>query len=146
MPGVRLVALNAVLLAMVFAAILGSQLLDRSEAAVEASVRRYADAVSSNNREAALDEIAPEARARWGEFVAEQVGNVYEVRGIAVRSPSVLDRLLRRAPLRSSPVEVTVVLDVDRTEPEAFFRSTTRVPVEEHNGRWYLSEPLLAET
>lgn len=137
-------ALNAVLLALLLGAVLGIQLVDRSEARVEASVRRYAAAVSSGDREAALEEIAPEARAGWDEFVAEQVGNLYEVRGIAVRSPSVLDRLLRRAALRSGPVEVTVVLDVDRTDPEAFFRSTTRLPVEERNGRWYLSEPLLA--
>jgi hypothetical protein len=36
------------------------------------------------------------------------------------------------------------MLDVDRGYPDEFYQPTTRVPVEQVDGRWYLVEPLLA--
>jgi hypothetical protein len=139
---VRLVALNAVLLALMAAAIVGMQLLDRSSAAVEGSVRRYAAAVSHADFEAAMMEIAPEHRAAYVDWVRSQLGNVYDLRGIAVRSPSVLQRVVTGKP--GGPFEATTVMDVNRDFPGDFFQPTTQVPVEEVEGRWYLSMPLLA--
>jgi hypothetical protein len=139
---VRLMALNGLLLALVGAAIVGLQVLDRSEASVEGSVRRYASAVSNADLDAAMAEIAPAHRAQWTDWVQAQLGNVYELRGVAVRSPSVMQRVLNGLP--AGPFEVTAVMDVNRGFPDDFYQPTVHVPVEEVAGRWYLAEPLLA--
>jgi hypothetical protein len=89
-----------------------------------------------------LAEIAPDQRANWTDWVRSQLGNVYDVRGIAVRSPSFLQRVTQRVP--AGPFEVTAVLDVNRAFPADFYQPTARVPVEEFEGRWYLAKPLLA--
>ena len=136
-------ALNGLLLAVMGLAIVGIQLLDRSGAAVEGSVRRYATAVTNADLDAAIAEIAPDRRAAWADFVHSQLGNEYDVRGIAVRSPSVLQRVLNGAP--RGPFEVTAVMDVNRDYPDDFYQPTTRVNVEEVDGRWYLAAPLLAK-
>jgi len=130
------------LLALVALSVVGIQVLDRAEASVEGSVRRYAVAVTSSDLDGALAEIAPDQRANWTDWVRSQLGNVYDVRGIAVRSPSFLQRISRRMP--AGPFEVTAVLDVNREFPEDFYQPTARVPVEEFEGRWYLARPLLA--
>jgi hypothetical protein len=126
--------LNGVLLALVALAIVGVEVADRGHAAVEASVRRYAEAVTSSDFDAAMAEIAPDQRSRWSDWVRSQLGNVYEVRGIAVRSPGVL----------GGPTDVTTVLDVDRDYPDEFYQPTTRVAVANLSGHWYLEAPLLA--
>jgi len=123
-----------VLLAVAGLAIFGVQTLDRRASAVEASVRRYAAAVSNSDLDAAMAEIAPPDRERWREWVAGQIGNVYEVRGIAVRSPWIL----------STPSEVTVAMDVNRGYPDEFYQPTPRVGVAEVDGREYLAAPLLS--
>jgi hypothetical protein len=130
--------LNGVLLILIGVAIGGVQLLDRSEAAVEQSVRRYATAVSNAQFDAAMAEIAPEQREQWQDWVRSQLGNVYDVRGVAVRSPSLMQGG------RRGPFEVTAVLDVNRDFPDEFYQPTARVPVEEVEGQWYLAAPLLA--
>ena len=123
-------------------AIGGVQALGRDEAATEASVRRYATAISSGDADAALAEIAPDQRARWRDWVRGQLGNVYDVRGVAVRSPAVLARVLEQQSGR--PVEVTVVMDVNRDFPDEFYQPTPRVPIEYAAGRPFLAAPLLA--
>ena len=138
----RLLAVNGLLLASLAAVILGVQLTDRGAAQVDTSVRRYAAAVSTGNLDAAVQEIAPPARPRWRDWIAGQLGNVYEVRGVAVRAPSLLDRFTRHT--ASAPSEVTVALDVNRGYPDEFYQPTPRVPVQQVDGRWYLVEPLLA--
>jgi hypothetical protein len=138
----RWTAVNGLLLALTALAIVGVQVLDRADAAVEASVLRYASAVSNADLDAAMAEIAPDQRATWTEWVQSQLGNVYDVRGIAVRSPSVVQRITQLVP--GGPFEVTIVLDVNRDFPDDFFRPTTQVNVEELDGRWYLAKPLLA--
>jgi hypothetical protein len=130
--------LSGVLLALIAVAIAGVQLLDRGEAAVEQSVRRYATAVSNAQLDAAMAEIAPEQRAHWQDWVRSQLGNMYDVRGVAVRSPSMLQGG------RRGPFEVTAVLDVNRDFADEFYQPTARVPVQELDGRWYLAAPLLA--
>lgn len=135
-------ALIGVLLALSALAIVGVEVADRAEASVESSVRRYAAGVTNSDLDAALAEIAPDQRERWTDWVRGQLGNVYDVRGIAVRSPSILERLAQR--LAGGPREVTTVLDVDREYPDEFYQPTTRVPVEQFQGRWYLAAPLLA--
>jgi hypothetical protein len=126
--------LNGVLLALIALSVVAVQMLDRGHAAVEASVRRYAAAVSTTDSDAAMAEIAPAQRAHWQDWVRGQLGNVYDVRGIAVRSTSLLQ----------GPFEVTAVLDVNRDYPDEFYQPTARVPVEEVDGHWYLATPLLA--
>jgi hypothetical protein len=123
------------LLAVVALVIVGVQGLDRRAAAVEASVRRYAQAITLADLDAALAEITPEQRERWRPWVAGQLGNVYDVRGIAVRSASIL----------SAPIEVTVAMDVNRDYADEFFQPTPRVAVQEVDGREYLLTPLLAQ-
>jgi hypothetical protein len=130
------------LLAAVLAAIVGIQILARPEASVEASVRRYAVAISSADLDAALTEIAPDQRERWTNFVRTQLGNIYDVRGIAVRSPSALERMTQR--VAAGPFEVTAVLEINRDFPDEFYAPTTRVPVTNLGGRVYLQRPLLA--
>lgn len=138
----RLTGLVFVLLAAMALSIVGIELADRAEAAVEGGVRRYAIAVTDSDLDAALAEIAPDQRPVWVDWVRGQLGNVYEVRGIAVRAPSLLQRLFERA--AGGPYEVTAVLDVNRDYPDEFYQPTTRVPVQEFAGRWYLAAPLLA--
>jgi hypothetical protein len=139
---VKRTALVGVLLTFLALAIAGVEVADRAEASVEASVRRYAAAVTNSDLAGALAEIAPDQRTRWTDWVQGQLGNVYEVRGIAVRSPSIVERLTQRLP--GGPREVTTVLDVDRDYPDEFYQPTTRVAVEAFEGRWYLAAPLLA--
>ena len=133
---------NGALLLLLGLAIAGVLATDRAEASVEGVVRRYALAVSSSDSDAALAEIAPEQRARYAEWLAGQLGNVYDVRGIAVRSPNVFSRVVRRA---VGPTDVTVVLDVNRAWPDEFYQPTARVEVVQDGGRWYLARPLLAD-
>ena len=135
-------ALVGVLLALIALAIVGFEVADRAEASVEGSVRRYAAAVTNSDLDAAMAEIAPDQRERWTDWVRGQLGNIYDVRGIAVRAPSILERVAQRLP--GGPREVTSVLDVDRAYPDEFYQPTTRVPVEQFDGRWYLAAPLLA--
>ena len=139
---VRLSVVVGLLLAFVAVSIVGIEVADRAEGAVEGSVRRYAIAISNADLEAAMAEIAPDQRDRWTEWVRGQLGNVYDVRGIAVRSPSAVARLAQRAP--AGPYEVTAVLDVNREYGDEFYQPTARVPVQEFQGRWYLAAPLLA--
>jgi hypothetical protein len=130
----RLVWLNGLLLLLVGSAIVGVQVWDRPEAAVEASVRRYASAVSAGDFDAAMAEIDPTQRNRWSEWVRSQVGNVYDVTGIAVRAGSLL----------GAPADVTVDLDINRGYADEFYQASPRVGVEEVDGHWYLEAPLLA--
>jgi hypothetical protein len=130
------------LLVLVALSVVGIQVRDRAEASMEGSVRRYAVAVTNSDLEGALAEIAPDQRANWTDWVRSQLGNVYDVRGIAVRSPSFLQRVTQRVP--AGPFEVTAVLDVNRAFPADFYQPTARVPVQEFEGRWYLAKPLLA--
>ena len=138
----RLTVANGCLLALIALSVVTIQVLDRAEASIEASVRRYAVALSSSDFEAAMAEIAPDQRALWADWVRSQLGNVYEVRGIAVRTPSVVQRFTVHEP--GGPVEVTAVLDVNRESPGDFYQPSARVPVEEFDGRPYLAKPLLA--
>ncbi len=128
-------ALVVLLLGLVGAAIVGVQAFDRRGAAVEASVRRYATAITNSDLDGALAEIAPPLRDRWRDWIAGQLGNVYEVRGVAVRARSIT----------SGPDAVTVVMDVNRGYAGEFYQPTPRVGVAEIDGREYLTAPLLAQ-
>jgi hypothetical protein len=133
---------NGVLLLLAALTVVGVSGLDRGAASVEASVRRYSAAVSTGDRDGALAEIAPAEREAWRGWVVSQLGNIYEVRGIGVRSSSLLDRVIGRT--AGGPQEVTVVLDVNRGYADEFYQPTSRVPVDDVDGRWYLHQPLLA--
>ena len=137
-----LVLLNGLLLVIIAGAIGATEVRDRDAPAVEAAVRRYAAAVAAQDLPAATAEIAPIGRAQWAPWIAGQLGNVYDVKGVAVRSPSLLDRWLHHE--SGAPTEVTVSMDVNRGYPDEFYQPTTRVPVSQVGGRWYLDAPLLA--
>jgi hypothetical protein len=134
----KLVVLNGVLLALMAVAVGMYGLVARTDSAIGGSVRRYAAAMSEADLDGAMAEIAPGRREAWRAWIAGQLGNVYEVRGIAVRSPSLLQGT-------GTPFEVSIVLDVNREYPDYFFQPTPRVPVEQVDGRWYLSQPPLAD-
>jgi hypothetical protein len=140
---VRLVAFNGVLLVVTGVAVLTFGLLARADAAVSQTVRRYAVAISERDLDGALAELVPTERERWRPWLERQLGNVYDVRGIAVRSPSLFDRLLRGAP--GAPYEVSILLDVNRDYPDWFYQPSPSVPVEQRDGQWYLSRPPLAD-
>jgi hypothetical protein len=128
--------LNLALLGLVALAIVGVEVWDRPAAAVEAGVRRYAAAVTAGDFDGAMAEIAPSQRTTWSGWVRSQLGNVYDVTGIAVRASWLL----------AQPTDVTVDLDVNREYADEFYQATPRVLVEEVDGRWYLAAPLLAPT
>ncbi len=132
---------NGLLLLSLVASAIALEVVDHSSVLVETMVSRYAQAISSNDPDAALAEIAPHTRSLHRGFVLNQLGNVYVVRGVAVRTPSLLEQLAGST--ARGPVEVTVVLDVDPGDPLAYYQPTSRVPVEDVFGRWYLSAPLL---
>jgi len=140
---VRLVAVNAVLLLLTALAVVVFGLVARADTAIAGSVRRYAAGLSSSNLDAALAEIAPSHREMWRDWISGQLGNVYDVRGVAVRSPSLLQRA--RGVEAGGAYEVSIVLDVNREYPTFYFQPTPRVPVEQVDARWYLSQPPLAE-
>ena len=62
--------------------------------------------------------------------------DIYDVTGIAVHAPWLLGK----------PDNVTTDLDVNRAYADEFYQANPRVSVEEVDGRWYLSAPLLAPT
>src|SRR5690348_5604622 len=130
----RLLWVNAALLVLVAAAIVGVEAWDRPSSAVEASVRRYSAAVSNADLDAAMAEIAPAERPRWRDWVNGQLGNVYDVTGIAVRTTGLLGQ----------PTEVTTDLDVNRAYPDQYYQASPRVPLEQDGGRYFLAAPLLA--
>jgi hypothetical protein len=130
----RLLWVNGALLVLVAVAIVGVEAWDRPSAAVEASVRRYSAAVSNADLDGAMAEIAPAERPRWRDWVSGQLGNVYDVTGIAVRTTWLLGQ----------PTEVTTDLDVNRAYPDQYYQASPRVPLEADGGRWYLAAPLLA--
>ena len=132
----RVVWLNGVLLALLAVAIVGVEAWDRPESAVEASVRRYAEAVTASDLDAALAEIAPDQRDQWNAWIQSQPGNEYAVTGVAVHAAWLLGR----------PSDVTVDIDINRDYPDEFYQATPRVSVQEANGRWFLVAPLLAPT
>lgn len=136
-----LVAANGLLLLSIAAAVLAVQGLDRGSPAVDAAVRRYAQSVTRQRLQDAAGEIAPSTRGQWEPWIASQLGNIYEITGLAVRHPSLLARLTTGA--APGPTEVTVILDLNRGYRE-FYQPTTRVRVLFEEGRWYLAEPLLA--
>ncbi len=132
---------NGLLLLSLVASAIALEVVDHSSVLVESTVSRYAQAISSNDPDTALAEIAPDRRSLHRGFVLNQLGNVYVVRVVAVRTPSLLERVAH--PAARGPVDVTVVLDVDPGDPLAYYQPRTTVPVEEVGGRWYLSAPLL---
>jgi hypothetical protein len=137
-----LVGVSLVLLLGLAGAIGYVQLSDRSSRELRAGVERYARALEKQDLQATLEEIAPSHRGEWTEFVRSQLGNIYEVKGFAVRGPSPLERLSQRQ--GGDATELTVYMDVNRGWPDFFFQPTTRIPVTVEGGRYYLAAPPLA--
>ncbi len=136
----RVVALNGLLLAAMALVILGVQVLDRDARAIEATVRTYAEAVSNEDLETAAAAVAPGERERWRGWIEPQLGNKYGIRGMGIRSHTVLEQVFQRA--SGAPFEATVAIDVNPGTPD-LYRAATRVQVTRVDGAWYLVQPLL---
>ncbi|HZR98785.1 MAG TPA: hypothetical protein VFE37_08770 [Chloroflexota bacterium] len=107
----------------------------------EAPLRTYLAAVTAEDAEAALAEVLPAARPAAIPFVVEQLGNQYEVLGLGVRQPSLLDRLRGQGPPADEAL-ITVQLDIVLTTGETW-RTTTHVPLVRTEDGWYLVRPPL---
>ncbi|MBM2812552.1 MAG: hypothetical protein HW416_3311 [Chloroflexi bacterium] len=108
----------------------------RRSDAPEAVARRYFAALESGDGPTALEAIAPEARPSAGSFVAQSLNNEYRVTGVAVRQPSILDRL-RGSP--GQPQELTIFIDITEWGTGARWQAGPRVPLVQIEGRWYLA-------
>jgi hypothetical protein len=139
-----LTVVNGLLLLAIAIVIGAVQLRDRASTQIEGAVDRYAIALAARDLDACLAELPPDARDQWRDFVASQLGNTYNVDAVSVRSPAVLERV--RQHVDGAPYEATLSIDVDRDDPAAAYQATTRVPVAERDGRWYLAAPPLAES
>jgi hypothetical protein len=110
----------------------------------EAPLRTYLAAVTAEDLDAALLEIAPAARSGAAPFVAEQLGNEYRVLGLGVRQPSILNRLVGGGPARDTAL-ATVQLRIVLTTGEEW-STTTHVPLTREDTGWYLARPPLQPT
>ena len=135
------VSLGMLLVAILVIAVSAAEDVRGRSTGPEAVVRRYFAALQQSDVDAALDQIAPAARALDAGFVENGAGNEYRVVGTAVRTPSIIDRL-QGAP--SSPQDVTIFLDVTEAVSGDQWQATPRVPLVEQGGRWYLARAPLA--
>jgi hypothetical protein len=150
MPSLR--ALPRGLLAVVVLWLLGAALVGAGavtdwrgrSSGPEAPLRTYLAAVTAEDLDAALLEIAPDARASAAPFVAEQLGNEYRVLGLGVRRPSILDRLVGGGPAADTAL-ATVQLRIVLTTGEQW-STTAHVPLTLEDTGWYLARPPLQPT
>ena len=108
--------------------------------APEAVVRAYLDAVERRDLDAALAQLAPEARQEQREQVALQLGNRYRVESLVLGAPSVADRLLGRP----GPAAWAVVAAEVTPAVGSRWRSSSTAELVELDGRWYLARPPFA--
>lgn len=106
----------------------------------EAAALAYLRAVEAGDLDGALEQIAPDRRAALRERVALQIRNRYGVLTLVQGQPSLLDRWSGRA---GDQAWVTVLADVTAVSGERW-RSTSTAPLEQRDGRWYLTRPLFA--
>jgi hypothetical protein len=115
--------------------------VDVSRGGPESTLRGYLADLEAQRTEAALAVMAPEAAARWRDFIEFQQYNRYEVVSIATRSPSLLESLAQGRPWRAT--QATLVADV--LEPSGVrWRGSTIVPLDFVDGRWMLLRPPFA--
>ena len=108
--------------------------------APEATVRAYLAAVERGDLDAALAQLAPDAREEEREQVARQLGNRYRVETLVLGAPSVADRLLGRP----GPAAWAVVAAEVTPAVGSRWRSSSTAALVEQDGRWYLARPLFA--
>lgn len=102
----------------------------------EAPLRTYCAAVTAEDLGAALAELLPEARPTAAPFVAEQLGNQYQILGLGVQQPSLLARLRGRAADRDR-ARLTVQLEITLVTGETW-RTTTTLWARRTPDGWYL--------
>jgi hypothetical protein len=110
--------------------------------APEVVVRSYFMALEDGDLDAALQMIEPTARATSADFVANLLGNDYQVLGVAVRQASILDRL-RGEP--TGPRDATIFLAITQAVDGFRWEAAPRVPLVWRDERWYLARPPLAD-
>ena len=116
-------------------------LVDARRGSPEGTLRAYLADLEAHRTEAALAALAPDAAARWRDFVEFQQFNRYRVVSVAVRSPSLLESLRSGRPWRTT--QATLIADID--EPSGLrWRGSTVVPVDFAAGRWLLLRPPFA--
>lgn len=128
------------LLAATAAAVAGGAFLERQQREVAPIVRDYFAALQRRDLETALSHLAPEQRARWREFVANQQGNVFRVQDVSVRAASLLERLAQGQ--SGTATSATIFVSINPGTEDAW-RATTLVGLERRDERWYLREPPL---
>jgi len=111
------------------------------DASPENLVRAYFSALERGDLEAALAAIQPSARASSVSFVANALDNEYRVEGVAVRSPSLLERLRGETP---DPQEATAFIEVTEAVSGARWQAAPKVALVAEGGRVYLAKPPLA--
>ena len=107
----------------------------------EAVARAYFVALEAGDVDGALDAIEPAAREDATPFIENSVLNTYEVRGIAVRQPSVIERPQGQ---RGEPTDVTIFVDITQWTDGTQWQAGPDVPLVYEDGRWYLAKPPLA--
>lgn len=106
----------------------------------EAVVARYFAALEASDLDGALAEIAPEGRAEAAPFVENNLGNAYQITGIAAEYASVTEQLAGGS---GAARTVTVFLDVTQKDG-ARWQAGPRVPLVHSGGRVYLAQAPLS--
>jgi len=115
--------------------------VDARRGSPEATLRAYLADLEARRTEAALAALAPDAAARWRDFIEFQQFNRYRVVSVAVRSPSLLESFTQHRAWRAT--EATLVADI--SEPSGIeWRGSTVVPLDFVDGRWVLLRPPFA--
>jgi len=130
----------AVLLSACGLAALLGPLWEARQRAPEMTVRAYLAAVEHNDLDAALAQLAPDAREPERERVSIQLGNRYRVEALVLGAPSVAKRLLGR----SDPPAWAVVAAEIMPVAGAAWKSSSTADLVQVDGRWYPAHPLFA--
>jgi hypothetical protein len=115
-------------------------LVESGQRGPEGTARAYLAALSQADVESAVATIEPAARDALRDRVAWQQGNRYEHVTVVLGRPSLIDRLVGR-PL--PPAWAVVTAEVTTITGERW-RSTSTAGLVEHDGVWYLLNPLFA--
>lgn len=114
--------------------------LDPQARQVTTLVRDYLGAIERRDLEGAMGFVEPEQRARWRDFVANQLGDRHTVQGVSVKAPSLLDRWVGRQ--AATATSAFIFVEVNPRTPEGW-RTTTLVRLTREDERWYFVEPPL---
>ena len=102
----------------------------------EEMIRTYFYGLESLDADLSVEQILPEERGRLTPFVENSVGNHYDIVGIAVEWPSLIERAGGAQPEART---ATVFLDITQADGVRW-QAGPRVIVIRRDGRWYLGD------